>query len=378
MAEGGGEDSQEKTEEPTPKRIEKSREEGQVPRSKELTTMAVLMAGGAGLLFFGGFIGNALKSIMLHSFEIPREAMFTTQQMALYLAASAKEAGISLIPLFVLILIAAFAGPLAIGGLLWSNKAFAPKFSRMNPIEGIKRMFSMHSLVELLKAIAKVSVVMVFAVVYMKSHTEELLGFSSMPAVPAMAAVVKMMGWAFFLFSCSMIIIALVDVPFQIYDHNKKLKMSMQEIKDEFKETEGKPEVKQRVRRLQHEMAQRRMLQDVPDADVVITNPTHYSVALKYDPATMDAPVLLAKGGDQIALKIREIAAEHKVEMIQAPALTRSVFYHTEVGHPIPEGLYVAVAQVLAYVFQLRAYRRGQNPKPRQPDYPIPDDMRHD
>jgi len=378
MAEGGEDSSQEKTEEPTPKRIEKSREEGQVPRSKELTTMAVLIVGAAGLLFFGSNIGSALKLIMKHSFSLPRSAILDSTQMTLYLLSAVKEAGVSLIPLFVLILIAAIVGPLGIGGLLWSGKSFLPKFSRMNPLEGIKRMFSLSALVELVKAVAKVALVLTFTLVFLHGHTSYILALSSESLIPAMSDAVNLMVWSFFILSTPLIIIALADVPFQIYDNNKKLKMSLQEVKDELKETEGKPEVKGKVRQLQQEMAQRKMLQDVPDADVVITNPTHYSVALKYDPNTMDAPVLLAKGGDFMAIKIREIAAEKNVDILPSPELCRAVYFHTKVGEPIPEGLYVAVAQVLAYIFQLRTYRKGQNARPDKPHFPVPDDLKHD
>jgi flagellar biosynthetic protein FlhB len=175
-----------------------------------------------------------------------------------------------------------------------------------------------------------------------------------------------------------MIVIAMADVPFQIYDHHKNLKMTKQEVKDEQKDTEGKPEVKGRIRQLQREIAQRRMMSDVPEADVVITNPTHYAVALRYNPEKDAAPVLLAKGNDQTALKIREIAKAHSVEIVSAPSLARSVYHHSEIGQEIPSGLYMAVAQILAYIFQLKQFRRRVTTKPDMPDFPIPDDLRSD
>lgn len=377
MAEGQ-DSSQEKTEDATPRRLQKAREEGQIPRSKEMNTMAVLIAGAGGLLIFGETLGLALKNVMVSSFSFPREAIFDMRQMALYFANSVLEVSWGILPLMALLLVAAIIGPIGLGGWLLSSKALVPKFSRLNPIEGIKRMFSLKSLVELAKGVAKVAVVVGVALLMLNIYTEELLSVGQEPVLPAMVHAVSILAWIGFWLACSTILIAIVDVPFQIYDHSKKLKMTKQEVKDEFKDTEGKPEVKRRVRQLQMEMAQRRMMQDVPKADVVITNPTHYSVALKYDGDTMAAPIVLAKGGDEIALKIREIAKEHKVEIVAAPPLARSIYYHTEIGQEIPGGLYVAVAQVLAYIFQLRRFRQGANPKPQMPDYPIPDDLKHD
>lgn len=370
--------SQEKTEEPTPRRLEKAREEGQVARSRELNTTAILMMGTGGLLIFGAGIGDTMSAIMRDSFSIPREVLYDPHQMGLYLAHAALLATKALGPLMILLFIASIAGSIALGGWLMSGKAVAPKFSRLNPIKGLGRMFSLKSLVELAKAIGKVGVVLFFAVLILQTQTEELLGLSFESVVPAMAHAAQILGWSFFLLSCTMIVIAAIDVPFQIYDHQKNLKMTKQEVRDEFKDTEGKPEVKSRIRQLQREMSQRRMMQDVPQADVVITNPTHYSVALRYQPDKDDAPILLAKGADEIALKIREIAKANDVEIVEAPPLARAVYHHSEVGEEIPSGLYLAVAQVLAYVFQLKQFRRRVSPRPMQPDFPVPEDLRRD
>ncbi|MCP5160362.1 MAG: flagellar type III secretion system protein FlhB [Hahellaceae bacterium] len=370
--------SQEKTEDATPRRLEKAREEGQIPRSRELNTMAVLMAGATSLLLFGQQLATTLEGIMRHSFSLPRDAIFDLRQMAIFLLQSGQEAAWALLPFFGMMVLAALVGPAILGGWLFSGKALAPKFNRLNPLEGIKRMFSAKSLVELAKAVAKVALVLGVSIWLIKRNLGEMFSISREAAVPAMAHVTDILSWSFLTLACTMILIAAVDVPYQLYEHNKKLKMTKQQIKDEYKDSEGKPEVKGRIRQLQREMAQRRMMADVPQADVVITNPTHYSVALKYDAKTMDAPVVLAKGGDEIAMKIREIAREHKVEIISAPPLARSIYHHTKIGEEIPSGLYVAVAQILAYVFQLRQYRRGRNPKPRMPDLPIPNDLKKD
>jgi flagellar biosynthetic protein FlhB len=378
MAEEGNDDSQEKTEEPTPRRIQKAKEEGQVARSKELNTAALLIAGTGGLLIFGAGIGEAMVEVMKHSFDIPREVIFDEHQMGLYLMDAAGEAMVSLLPLMVLLFIAAFAGSIALGGWLLSGKAVAPKFSRMDPLKGLKRMFSLKALVELTKAVAKVSVVLFFAVILLQIQTEELLSIGAQPTIPAMVHAADILGWSFFFLSCTMILIALVDVPFQIYDHTKNLKMTKQEVKDEYKDTEGKPEVKGKVRQLQREIAQRRMMQDVPQADVVITNPTHYSIALRYKPEEDAAPLVLAKGVDEVAIKIREIARANDIEMVEAPPLARSIYYNAKIGEEVPSGLYVAVAQVLAYVFQLKQFRQRRRARPNMPDLPIPDDLQHD
>lgn len=370
--------SQEKTEEATPRRLEKAREDGQTARSKELATMAVLIAGAGGLLIFGAQLGAAMEAIMRDAFTLERSAIFDTRHMSIQLMASAKEAAWALAPILLLLLIAAIAGSIGIGGLLFSGKAIAPKLNRMDPMKGLGRMFSARSLIELVKAIAKVGLVMVLAILILDIRTEDLLAIAEEPAVPAMEHVLWTLGWSFFLLSCSTIIIAIIDVPFQIFDHHKKLRMTKQEVKDEHKDTEGKPEVKGKIRQLQREMSQRRMMQDVPTADVVITNPTHYAVALKYDSNSMGAPKVVAKGNDETAFKIMEIAREYKVEILRTPPLTRAVYHNSDIGDEIPDGLYMAIAQVLAYVFQLRQFRKGRGPKPGMPDLPIPSDLRRD
>lgn len=377
MAEGN-DSSQDKSEEPTGRRIEKAREEGQVPRSKELNTTFLLIAGSAGLLIFGTQIAQGFINIMTASFTFTRENVLDQKQMGLYLVNAAIEISQIVIPFLFILFIASIVGSVALGGWLFSPKSLAPKFSKLNPIKGIGRMFALKSLVELLKAFAKISIVMTLAILIIKSLMPEFLGLGHESVIPAMEHATQILGWSFFFLCCTMIIIAAVDVPFQIYDHIKNLKMTKQEVKDEYKDTEGKPEVKQKIRQLQFEMAQRRMMQDVPQADVVITNPTHFSVALRYDPEKDAAPILLAKGHDHMALKIREIAKAHGIEQVAAPPLARSVYHHAEVGQEIPSGLYLAVAQVLAYVFQLKQFRRRVASRPKKPDFPIPDDLKYD
>ncbi|HCG79394.1 MULTISPECIES: flagellar biosynthesis protein FlhB [Thalassolituus] len=371
--------SQEKTEEPTPRRLQKARDEGQVPRSKELGTTMVLVMGAAGLLMFGPFMSERIAAMAKHSFSFDRDTAFDTGMMTSYLDASALEAAIALAPWLVVVLIAAFAGPLLVGGWLFSGKAITPKLDRLNPLSGLKRMFSANSLVELFKAWAKVLVVGTVAWLTLLFFFQDAMRIQYESTESAIDHAITIIIWSVLALCASTALIAIVDVPWQIYSFTKKMRMSMQEIKDEYKETEGKPEVKSKVRQLQREVAQRRMMADVPEADVVITNPTHYSVALRYDAGASAAPVLLAKGSDRVALKIREIAKENNVPQMQAPPLARALYTHTKVGDEIPEGLYVAVAQVLAYIYQMDQFAKGKGPKPeRKPDMPIPRDLRVD
>lgn len=370
--------SQEKTEEPTPKRLEKAKEDGQVPRSKELTTTAVVLGGTVGLALFGGAIANDLLHILKYNFSLEREAIIDPQLMLAHLGKSFYVALSSLLPYFVLVLVGAIVGPIALGGWLFSVKSIGPKLNRMDPIAGLKRMFSVKSLVELVKAIAKVLLIVAVAYVIFLVMEKALLGLASESLERAIAHSLTISSRAAILLAASTIVIAFIDIPFQIFEHTKKLKMSRQDIKDEMKDTEGKPEVKGRIRQLQHEMAQKRMMSSVPEADVIITNPTHYSIALRYDPQTMETPILIAKGVDHTAMRIREVARLNKIEFVEAPALARAIYHTTEIDDEVPQGLYLAVAQVLAYVFQLRDFRGGQG---QRPDYPrhfnIPKDMRY-
>jgi flagellar biosynthesis protein FlhB len=370
---------QEKTEEASSRKLEKAREEGQIPRSRDLTTTAILLLGTIGLMVFGQYMGGKLMDVTRYNFTIPRDAIFDPQTMIAYLSASLFDGLLSLLPLFGMLLVASIIGPIALGGWLFSGKAMAPKFSRMDPIAGIKRMFSMKALVELAKALGKVAVILGATILVLLAFEQAMFRLADETVNNAIIHSLEISGYAAIILSASTILIAAVDVPFQIWDHSKKLKMSRQELKDEVKDTEGKPEVKGRIRQLQREMAQRRMMSNVPDADVIITNPTHYAVALKYDPEKMATPIMLAKGGDHVALKIREIAKAHKIEIIESPVLARAIYHTTDVDQEIPAALYMAVAQVLAYVFQLRNFRRGKGEKPTYPrNIKIPKNMQFD
>ena len=368
-----------KSEEPTSKRLEESRKKGQIARSRELNTVVVTMAGIGGLLVYGGDFGQALLELMRGNFALSRDVLLDDGSMALYLLASGKFALEAILPLLVILLIASILGPIALGGWLFSPEALAPKASRMNPGSGLKRMFSTQALAELLKALAKFTVILLVALAVLSADQDDLLAMANEPLEAAIIHSAEVVGWSMLWMSCGLILIAAVDVPFQLWDHKQKLMMTKQEVRDEYKDSEGKPEVKSRIRQMQREMAERRMMAAIPTADVVITNPTHFAVALKYDPAKGTAPVLLAKGGDFMALKIREIAQQHKVMVLESPGLARAVYFSTELDQEIPAGLYLAVAQVLAYVYQLKQFRSGKGKRPGPlPDLPIPPDLRRD
>jgi flagellar biosynthetic protein FlhB len=373
------ETGQEKTQDPTPKRIKDAREKGDIARSKELTTTVLLLSAALSLMVFGPAIATTMKGVMTRNLSLDRQDIFDPAMMFSHLGAAAGEALWAMLGFFGVVVFAALVSPMALGGWNFSGKAMAPKGSRLNPLSGIKRMFSAKALIELVKALAKFMVVGALCVVILLLQKPELLSMGTEDIVPAMAHGMEVLGWAFLLMCSTMILISAVDVPFQLYDYKKKLKMTMQEVKDEMKNTEGKPEVKGRIRQLQHEMAQRRMMSEVPQADVVITNPEHYSVALKYSNGDSGAPILVAKGIDLVALKIREVAVEHEIPMLAAPPLARAIYYNTELEQEIPEGLYVAVAQVLAYIYQLREYQARRAARPSEPkEFPIPDELQHD
>jgi flagellar biosynthetic protein FlhB len=368
--------SQEKTEEPTAKKLEKAREDGQIPRSKELSTSLVLIVGTLALWSFGGSLLSAAKNIITYNFSLERAHLFDDRQMIIHLSGSALEGMTSIAPVMAALVVAAIFGPLALGGWMFSGKSLMPKASRISPIAGFKRMFGLKSLVELLKSWAKVLTIVFCTLGLFFWLQDRVLFINQEPTEQAIMHAMSLVMTGALVLAVSTLLVSIIDVPFQVYDFKKKQKMSLQEVKDEHKDTEGKPEIKQRIRRLQYEMSQRRMMEDVQDADVVITNPTHYSVALKYSSDSMGAPLLVAKGVDEVAFKIREIAKAHKVPVIESPALARSVYTYTAIGKEIPEGLYIAIAQVLAYVYQLDQYLKGLGPRPKQPIFPVPTHLR--
>lgn len=364
-------DAQEKTEQATPKRLEEARRKGQIPRSRDLSTAAVTLVGGAALYLLGGQISGQMADMMRRSLALSRDEATDASHMLPALANAAADGLWLSAPVLGAITLAAIIAPLALGGWSFSGQAMMPQFSRLNPLEGIKRMFALRSLVELTKAMAKFGVVAIIASIVLWKDAPTLMALGREPLQQAIGHAAQISGKALLLISAGLLIIAGIDVPYQLWQYAKQMRMSREEIRQEYKESEGSPEVKGRIRQMQQQLARQRMMQDVPKADVVVTNPTHFAVALKYDEKRMRAPIVVAKGADVIAAKIREVAGEHAVPIFEAPPLARVLYRNVDIGDEIPGTLYVAVAQILTYVFQLRvAKRAGQQPPPK-PDVEV-------
>jgi flagellar biosynthesis protein FlhB len=368
---------QEKTEEPTSKRLEDARKKGQIARSREFNTFVMLMTSAVLLLSLGRQMANGLLDMMRSQFQISRAVIFDPASPIIHLKQAMLD-GVTLIAPFVAVMVvAAIIAPLSLGGWVFSWSAIEPKFAKLNPAKGIARMFAVHGLIELVKALLKVLLVSGIAILLGKHYLNALLRLGDEPIGQAIGHALDIIGMSFLILCASLILVVAFDVPYQLWDYTKKLKMTLQEIKDEAKESEGSPEVKARQRRTQMSMAQNRMMSEVPNADVIITNPSHYAVALKYDMNSGGAPQLVAKGLDLIAAQIRSLASGAKIPMVASPPLARALYYSTEINKEIPKGLYLAVAQVLAYVYQLKTARQNHWDEPLPPgNIKVPDEFR--
>lgn len=366
----------EKTEPASPRRLEQAREEGDVPRSRELATCTILLAAGAGLWVFGNGLVRSLNRTLAAGLGFERAQAFDPSLLFTRIGSHAFDVLLAFAPIAILLVVVALASPLLIGGWLFSAKALQPKFDKLNSLRGLGNMVSVNALVELAKAIAKTLLVGIVAWMVIRHQLDTMLGFSVEDADDGIAHLGRLLLGGFIAIVCALVLIAGIDAPFQMWRYANKLKMTRQEVRQESKESEGDPQVKAKIRAQQREMARRRMMAEVPTADVVVTNPTHYAVALKYTDGSMRAPKVVAKGADEVAAKIRELAAEHKVPLLEAPPLARALYRHTELGDEIPEALYTAVAEVLAYVFQLRAFDKQGGTRPRMPqDLDVPAEL---
>ncbi len=361
----------EKTEPASQRRLEQAREEGDIPRSRELAACASLLAGGLLLWVMGSRLQGELAGMLRDTLSFPRELAFEPGLLLEHGAHMAARVLWALLPFAAILLLVVIAAPLLVGGWLFTAKSFVPRFDRLDPVAGIGRMFSLHSLGELGKALVKAVLLGVVGALVVTRQADALVGLAIVPAGGGDSQLGHLMFLAFLSMAGVLALIAAIDVPWQRWQYAKKLMMTREQVRQEHKEQEGNPEIKARIRAQQREMARRRMMAEVPTADVVVTNPTHYAVALKYSEGRDAAPVVVAKGADALAARIREIAAEHHVPLLEAPPLARALYRHCEPGQPIPEQLYTAVAQVLAWVFQLRAGQR-----PAQPgELAVPADM---
>lgn len=363
----------ERTESASPRRLEKAREDGDVPRSRELSTCTMLLAAGSGLWFTGDHLIRNLNQLLSSGLSFKRDEVFDFPVLLTRLGTALVDVMMAFAPVAILLLVVAIASPMLIGGWLFSAKAFQPDFTRLNPVRGLTNMISSRAGVELVKAVAKSLLVGTVAALVIWHEKESVITLAMEPVAQGTAHVGALLWSSFLAIASALIVIALIDAPYQMWQYANKLKMTREEVRQEARESEGDPQIKARIRAQQREMARRRMMSEVPTADVVVTNPTHYAVALKYADGKMRAPRVVAKGADEVAAKIRELAAANNVPLLEAPPLARALYRHTELNDEIPELLYTAVAEVLAYVFQLRTYKEKGGAYPATPtDLEVP------
>jgi flagellar biosynthetic protein FlhB len=375
MAEHGSD--QDRTEAPTARKLRNAREEGQVARSIELPAAAIVIGSFLLILMMGGWLMTRLANLFVTSFIFNTKTLSKPALLPVAFGDSLQQAFTLFIPLILLTILLAVVASGLTGGYFFSFKAITPKASKLDPIQGFKRIFGLHALVELAKAILKFVLVTGVLWASIAANTDTLEAIGRMALEPALWAAGLMIAKSAVWVALSLALIAMIDVPYQKYAFFKRMRMTKQEVKDEMKDIEGRPEVKAQIRRRQREMSNARMMQRVKDADVVITNPDHFAVALEYDPAGDGAPVLVAKGTDFMAQNIRDEASRHGVQVFQAPPLARALYFTTELEQPVPEPLYHAVAQVIAYVYGLAASQPGRG-QIKKPDPQVPADMQFD
>ena len=368
------ESAQEKTQEPTAQKLKKARDDGQVARSTELPAAVIVIGAFLMLMLTGGWLITRLSSVFAQGFVFDRQLIEKPLLLPAHFGDQIFSAFLLVLPVIIFTMVAAIIASGMTGGYLFSFKALMPKGSKINPINGFKRIFGTHALVELGKAILKF--VLVAGVLWwsLMSNMDALVKIGQMSLEPALSAAGGMIMQSALWVALSLAVIAMIDVPWQKHSFTKKMRMTVQEIKDEFKQMEGSPEVKAQIRRRQREMSNARMMDRVKDADVVITNPEHFAVALEYDPTGDGAPIMVAKGSDHMAALIRAEAKAHGVHLFEAAPLARAIYFTTEVEQQVPEDLYHAVAQVIAYVFSLEA-ASPMNPARPKPQVKIPPSM---
>ena len=370
--------SQDKTEKASPQKIKKARQEGQIPRAKEFTTAVLFLI--VAIYFYSQLssIWEHISGVFRYNMTLTRQDLDNPKQMLEQLGESLGIIIEMLLPMFVVIVIAACGSSLILGGWMFRPANVQPKLSKLNPLSGVKRMFSTRSLVELLKSSLKVMVIFALLYSYLSSNFSQLLGMQKLTLTQGITMVMTILFEGLLLMGVALLIFGVIDIPYQRWEHLKQLKMTKQELKEEYKNNEGRPEVKQRIRQIQQQFARRKIDKAVPKADVVITNPTHYAVALKYDTSLSDAPFVVAKGIDETAMHIQRIARENQVEILHSPPLTRSIYYTTAFEQAIPSQLYIAVAHILTYVMPLKAFRQGSGEKPLPlPPFSIPKHLQH-
>jgi flagellar biosynthetic protein FlhB len=364
----------ERTEEPSQKRLQDARERGQVPRSRELTNFATMIGGSAALVAIGGSLAGFLSQTMRHGLSIDPHRLRDPDAMMSALGEASLGALTALLPVFGTLIFLVLLASVILGGWNFSPQALAPDFSRLSPLAGLQRLFGLRGASELGKALMKCAVVGGVCAAVVSWLFGDVLALAHMAPRAAIGRGAGLLSWAFVWLCSSLALVAIVDVPLQLFQFKRALRMTRQELRDESKESDGRPETKQRIRQMQQTLARRRMMHKVPAADVVIVNPTHFAVALKYDPKNMRAPRVLAKGVDLVAQNIRRIAEENRVPIFESPKLARALYRSTDLNKEIPAGLYVAVAQVLSYIFRVRSLNPTVAARVVRPDPQVSDE----
>ncbi len=362
-----------KTEEASPRRLEQAREDGQIARSRELSTFALLAVGFGGVYLLGNSLIQQFLGLFRHALTFDRATGFDSSQMMLRASNEGMLAAGAIGPILLAITLAALVAPMALGGWLLTTKPLMPNFARLDPIKGVAKLFSTQSLAQLAMGIAKCVLVGCVATSVALHYKTQVIGLLVEPVTVALPHAAQMIGACCAATVGAMLLLVMADVPYQLWSHAKKLRMTKEEVKREYRENEGDPHIKGKIRQQQREMSRRRMMAQVPTADVIITNPTHFAVALRYADDQMRAPRVVAKGADLVAARIREIAKENGVPVLEAPPLARSLYQHVDLNREIPGPLYGAVAEVLAWVFQLRRWHEQGGDRPEAPsDVAVP------
>ncbi len=370
--------TQDKSEKASPQKIKKARQQGQIPRAKEFTTAMIFLMVTVYFYYQLPLFWQGILGVMNLTLSLTHEELQNPETTLTYFGESIGILIDLMLPMFAVIILAAFASSLVLGGWLFYPGNLMPKLEKLSPLAGIKRMFSTRSLVELLKSTLKILVICTVLYAYLSSQLVPLLSMQNMPLEQGIISIMKILFEGILFMGFVLLIFGVVDIPYQHWEHMKQLKMTKQELKEEYKTNEGRPEVKQRIRQIQQQFARRRIDKAVPKADVIITNPTHYAVALKYDLSMSDAPFVVAKGIDETAMHIQRIARAHNVEIVNSPPLTRAIYHSTAIEQAIPSQLYIAVAHVLTYVLQIKAFRQGRGEQPMPlPSFTIPKHLQH-
>ncbi|MDE1168418.1 MAG: flagellar biosynthesis protein FlhB [Pseudomonas sp.] len=365
-----------KTEAASPRRIEKAREQGQIVRSRELNTFMMLLVGVGALWGMGGPLYDRVSQLMAQGLMFERAQAFDSSRMLSAAWAQCQAGLFAVFPFLLVMALTALGASMLLGGVVVTLQALQPNFSRMNPVSGLARMFSVQVLAELGKALAKAFLVGIVAVIYLRDHAQALLALTGMPIEQAVASAMHMLAVSCALIIGSLVLVVGLDVPYQLWSYATKLKMTKEEVRQEHKDTDGDPHIKARIRKQQQLMARSRMMSKVPKADVIVTNPTHYAVALAYKDQKMGAPRVIAKGADAVAARIREVGAEHRIPVLEAPTLARALYFHVDLDREIPTELYTAVAEVVAWAIRLRRVNEAGGVVPPTPkNLPVPPGM---